>query len=169
MDRRAGGAAAGRGSSFPGTGARTADAGDAQRYPQAVEPAGEPGRLDQPAERGAGGLVDPLGDGLTSVLPEGLAGAFGLPIAPGLDWPVVAPGAEVIPPLGDGLPEAPPDTPPVPAAPPEAPPAPAACAIANELESASAPANAIVANFMGRSLAVEPGQLARRDRCSLTS
>jgi len=67
---------------------------------------------------------------------------------------VVAPGAGVIPPLGDGLP----DTPPVPAAaPPEAPPAPAACAIANELESASAPANAIVANFMGFSLAVARG------------
>jgi hypothetical protein len=96
-------------------------------------------------------MVDPLGDGLTSVLPEGLVvAALGLPIAPGLDWPVVAPGAGVIPPLGDGLP----DTPPVPAAPPEAPPAPAACAIANELESASAPANAIVANFMGYSLAV---------------
>jgi len=93
-------------------------------------------------------MVDPLGDGLTSVLPEGLVvAALGLPIAPGLDWPVVAPGAGVIPPLGDGLP----DTPPVPAAPL---PVPAACAIANELESASAPANAIVANFMGYSLAV---------------
>jgi hypothetical protein len=102
-------------------------------------------------------MVDPLGDGLTSVLPEGLVVApFGLPIAPGLDWPVVALG-EVMPPLGDGLP----DTPPVPAAPPEAPPAPAACAIANELESASAPANAIVANFMGYSLAVMSGDNPR--------
>ena len=109
--------------------------------------------------------VDPLGDGFTSVLPEGLVVAeFGLPIAPGLDWPVVAPGAEVIPPLGDGLPEAPPDTPPVPAAPPEAPPAPAACAIANELVSASAPANAIVANFMGYSLAVMRGDNPRGTR-----
>jgi len=106
--------------------------------------------------------VDPLGDGLTSVLPEGLVvAALGLPIAPGFDWPVVAPGAEVIPPLWDGLPEAPPDMPPVPAAPPEAPPAPAACAIANELESASAPANAIVANFMGYSLAVVRGNNPR--------
>ena len=103
-------------------------------------------------------MVDPLGDGFTSVLPEGLVvAAFGLPIAPGLDRPVVAPGAGVIPPLGDGLP----DTPPVPAAPPEAPPAPAACAIANELVSASAPANAIVANFMGYSLAVMRGDNPR--------
>ncbi len=102
-------------------------------------------------------MVDPLGEGLTSVLPDGFAGAFGLPIAPGLDWPVVVPGAEVIPPLGDGLPEAPPDTPPVPAAPPEAPPAPAACATAIEPESASALANANVAIFMSCSLAVEPG------------
>src|SRR3984885_13777484 len=85
-------------------------------------------------------MVDPLGDGFTSVLPEGLVvAAFGLPIAPGLDWPVVAPGVAVIPPLGDGLP----DTPPVPAAPPEAPPA---CASAIELESASAPAITIVAS-----------------------
>jgi hypothetical protein len=31
-------------------------------------------------------MVDPLGDGLTNVLPEGLAvAALGLPIAPGLD------------------------------------------------------------------------------------
>jgi hypothetical protein len=93
-------------------------------------------------------MVDPLGDGLTSVLPEGLVvAALGLPIAPGLDWPVVAPG-EVIPPLGDGLPDTPPDVPPVPAAPPETPPP--ACASAIELESASAPANAIVASFMCR-------------------
>jgi hypothetical protein len=102
-------------------------------------------------------MVDPLGEGLTNVLPEGLAvAALGLPIAPGLDWPVVPPG-EVMPPLGDGLPDTPPDVPPVPAAPPEAPPAPAACAIANELVSASALANAIVANFMGFSLAVAQG------------
>ena len=113
-----------------------------------------PVRVPVPVES----MVDPLGDGFTSVLPEGLVvAAFGLPIAPGLDWPVVAPGAEVIPPLGDGLP----DTPPVPAAPPEAPPAPAACAIANELVSASAPANAIVANFMGYSLAVMRGDNPR--------
>jgi hypothetical protein len=106
-------------------------------------------------------MVDPLGDGLTSVLPEGLVvAAFGLPIAPGLDWPVVAPG-EVMPPLGDGLPDTPPDVPPVPAAPPEAPPAPAACAIANELESASVPASAIVANFMGYSLTVMRGNNPR--------
>jgi hypothetical protein len=97
-------------------------------------------------------MVDPLGEGLTNVLPEGLAvAALGLPIAPGLDWPVVPPG-EVMPPLGDGLPDTPPDVPPVPAAPPAA-----ACAIANELVSASAPANAIVANFMGFSLAVARG------------
>jgi hypothetical protein len=96
-------------------------------------------------------MVDPLGDGLTSVLPEGLAvAALGLPIAPGLDWPVVAPGGlptGAMPPLGDGLPDTPPDIPP---ALPAAPPAPPACAIAIELESASAPANAIVASFMGR-------------------
>jgi hypothetical protein len=98
-------------------------------------------------------MVDPLGDGLTSVLPEGLAvAAPGLPIAPGLDWPVVAPVAGAMPPLGD---ETPPDVPPVPAAPPEAPPP--ACSSAIELESASAPANAIVASFMGRSLAVARG------------
>ena len=109
-------------------------------------------------------MVDPLGEGLTNVLPEGLAvAALGLPMAPGFAWPVVAPG-EVIPPLGDGLPDTPPDVPPVPAAPPEAPPAPAACAIANELVSASAPANAIVANFMGYSLAVMRGDNPRGTR-----
>jgi len=101
-------------------------------------------------------MVDPLGDGLTSVLPEGLAvAAPGLPIAPGLDWPVVAPVAGAVPPLRDGLPDTPPDVPPVPAAPPEAPPP--ACASAIELESASAPANAIVASFMVLSLAVARG------------
>lgn len=88
-------------------------------------------------------MVDPLGDGLISVLPEGLAGM--LPIAPDLDWPVVAPDAGAVPPLGEWLPDMPPDVPP--ALP--APRAPPACAIANELVSASAPANAIVANFMG--------------------
>ena len=91
-------------------------------------------------------MVDPLGDGLTNVLPDGFAvAAPGLPIAPGFDWPVVAPVVGAAPPLGDGLPDMPPDVPP--ALP--APPAPPACATANELESASAPANAIVANFMG--------------------
>jgi hypothetical protein len=94
-------------------------------------------------------MVDPLGDELISELPEGFAGIFGLPIAPGLDWPVVPPvGLPVeeplIPPDGDGLP----DTPPAPPAPPPA--APPACASASELESASAPANAIVASFMSR-------------------
>ena len=73
-----------------------------------------------------------------------------LPIAPGLAWPVVAPGglpAGAMPPLGDGLPDTPPDIPP--ALPAALPPAPAAWAIAIELESANAPANAIVASFMG--------------------
>ena len=73
-------------------------------------------------------MVDPLGDGLTSVLPEGLADAFGLPIAPGLAWPVVVPGGfpagGVIPPLGDGLLTRCPTLPRF----PPAPPAPAACA-----------------------------------------
>jgi hypothetical protein len=94
-------------------------------------------------------MVDPLGDGLTSVLPEGLAvAAFGLPIAPGLDWPVVVPGgfpAGGTPPADDPAVLAPPDVP-VPALPP-APPAPAVCASAIELESASALTSAIVANF----------------------
>jgi hypothetical protein len=94
-------------------------------------------------------MVDPLGDGLTSVLPEGLAvAAFGLPIAPGLDWPVVVPGgfpAGGTPPADEPAVLAPPDVP-APALPP-APPAPAVCASAIELESASALTSAIVANF----------------------
>jgi hypothetical protein len=86
--------------------------------------------------------VDPLGEVLISEFPEGLVAAFGLPIAPGFAWPVVVPG---------GLPDG--GTPVADELPPEdaplgLPPAPAANAI--ELDSAKAPANAIVANFMGR-------------------
>ena len=66
-------------------------------------------------------------------------GMFGLPIAPGLTWPVVDPGGLVPWTEFDN-----------PAALPADPPAPAACASAIELVSASAPANTIVANFMGR-------------------
>jgi len=52
----------------------------------------------------------------------------------------------------------------------DAAPAPAACAIANELESATAPANTIVANFMGLfPWLVVPEQPASCDRRSFTS
>jgi hypothetical protein len=96
-------------------------------------------------------MVEPLGDVLISELPEGFADAFGLLIAPGLAWPVVVPGAfpaGAMPPADE------------PAAVPEAPalpPAPAACANPIEPARANALTNAIVANFMGRSLVVEPG------------
>lgn len=90
--------------------------------------------------------VDPLGDVLISELPEGFAAPFGLPIAPGLAWPVVVPGAL---PAGGMVPvDEPLLMPPVEDAPPALPPAPAASAI--ELDNASAPANPKVANFMGR-------------------
>jgi hypothetical protein len=70
---------------------------------------------------------------------------FGLPIAPGLDWPVVVPGG-----FPAGTVDEPAALPDVraPALPPT-PPAPPACASAIELESASAPANTIVASFIG--------------------
>ena len=91
--------------------------------------------------------VDPLGDVLISELPDGLAAApLGSPIAPGRAWPVVAPGGL---PAGTLVDEPAEDAPALPAAPP-APPGPAACASEIELVSASAPANTIVAIFMGR-------------------
>jgi len=92
---------------------------------------------------------------------------FGLPIAPGLTWPVVDPGGlapwteldnpDALPvefDSPDTLPveEAPPD---MPADPPAVPRAPPACASAIELESASAPAITIVASRMIVSLVVE--------------
>lgn len=70
---------------------------------------------------------------------------FGLPIAPGFDCPVVVPGG-----FPAGTVDEPAVLPDVPA--PALPPAPPACASAIELESASAPANTIVASFMGCSL-----------------
>jgi hypothetical protein len=104
---------------------------------------------------------------LINALPEGLPGMFGLPIAPGLTWPVVDPGGlapwteldnpDALPvefDSPDTLPveEAPPD---MPADPPAVPRAPPACASAIELESASAPAITIVASRMIVSLVVE--------------
>jgi hypothetical protein len=76
-------------------------------------------------------------------------GMFGLPIAPGLTWPVVDPGG-LVPWTEFDNPAALPVEFDNPAALPADPPAPAACARAIELESANAPANTIVANFMGR-------------------
>jgi hypothetical protein len=106
---------------------------------------------------------------LINELPEGLPGMFGLPIAPGLTWPVVDPGGlapwterdnpDALPvefDSPDALPieEAPADPPAVPRAPP-------ACASAIELENASPPANTIVASLMIVSLVVElNGQLS---------
>jgi hypothetical protein len=90
--------------------------------------------------------VEPLGDSLIRELPDGLVGDVGVAIpAPGLACPVVAPG---------GLPDGgvAPIDPGVDVPAPAVPPGPAACAKVIELPSASAPANAIVANFMGRSL-----------------
>ena len=89
---------------------------------------------------------------------------FGLPIAPGLTWPVVDPGGlapwteldnpDALPVEFDN-----PDTLPVEEAPPADPPAvpraPPACASAIELESASPPANTIIASLMIVSLVVE--------------
>jgi hypothetical protein len=97
---------------------------------------------------------------LINALPEGFAGMFGLPIAPGLAWPVVDPGGlpwtefdnpDALPVEFDN-----PDALPVEFDNPAALPledVPPACAI--EAESASAPANAIVASFMVVSLVVE--------------
>ena len=112
-------------------------------------------------------------------------GMFGLPIAPGFAWPMVDPGgfpltgelpkvpAEGVLPAvpAEGVLPAVPAEDVLPAVPAEdAAPAPAACAIANELESASAPANAIVANFMGHfPWLVVPGQPVSCDQRSLTS
>ena len=103
-----------------------------------------------------GPRVDPLGEVLISELPDGFM--FGLPIAPGLIWPVVTPDglpAEGTPPADEPVEGEPLDTPPdvLPALPPAA--LPPVCARAIELESAIAPVSATVANFMGRSLAVE--------------
>ena len=105
-----------------------------------------------------GPRVDPLGEVLISELPDGFPGMFGLPIAPGLIWPVVTPDglpAEGTPAADEPVEGEPLDTPPdvPPALPPAAPPP--VCARAIELESAIAPVSASVANFMGRSLAVE--------------
>jgi hypothetical protein len=103
--------------------------------------------------------VDPLGDVLINALP----GMFGLPIVPGLTWPVVDPGGlapwtefdnpDALPVEFDN-----PDALPIEEAPPADPAAvprgPPACASTIELESASAPTNAIVASFMIVSLVV---------------
>jgi hypothetical protein len=100
-----------------------------------------------------GPSVDPLGEVLISELPEGFMFVPGPPFGRGLDWPVVVPGAF---PAGGTLPtdepaeDAPLDTPLD--VPPGLPAALPDCASAIELESAIAPANAIVANFMGRFL-----------------
>lgn len=105
---------------------------------------------------------------MISELPEGLAVAFGLPIAPGLAfaWPVVVPGG-LVPWTEFDNPDAlpiefdNPDTLPAEEAPlddaPADPPAPAACASPIEPANANALAKVIVANFMGHSLAVVPG------------
>jgi hypothetical protein len=83
-------------------------------------------------------------------------------MAPGRAWPVVDPGGL---PAGTLVDEPAEDAPVPPAAPPPAlPPAPAACASEIEVVSASAPANIMVANFMGHFPSpVVMGQTGRRD------